>query len=100
MSQLGWNWVWVGISYLVIVNLLAAFYFVQDKRYAEHGLGRVPEAKLLTLAMIGGAPAMMWARKRIRHKTRKQPFAALLTTIFVVQMIASIAVVIAFLAKP
>ncbi len=44
------------------------------------------EADLLLLALIGGSPAALLARRLFRHKTRKQPFSTLLLLIVAMQI--------------
>ncbi|WP_371227730.1 DUF1294 domain-containing protein [Roseovarius sp. 2305UL8-3] len=62
------------LAYGLAVNLMTALLFWLDKRRAILGGQRVPERRLLTLAAIGGSPAAQVARRRLRHKTHKQPF--------------------------
>ena len=62
------------LAYLLAVNLITAGLFWHDKRRAIHGGRRVPERRLLTLAALGGSPAAQFLRRRLRHKTQKQPF--------------------------
>ncbi len=71
---------------LILINLLTALRFWQDKRYAIAGARRIPEADLLGLALIGGTPAAFAARHLFRHKTRKQPFSTYLQLIGVLQV--------------
>ena len=62
---------------IVIYMLLGAatyFAYVVDKTAAERGKRRIPENTLHVLALLGGWPAGLVARHRLRHKTRKQPF--------------------------
>ncbi len=66
---------------LVGVNVLTFGMFGLDKAQARSGGWRISEANLLTLALIGGTPAAYLARKRFRHKTRKQPFSTQLALI-------------------
>ena len=62
-------------GYFLTVNILTYLAFRADKRRSEARAWRMPEARLLTLALIGGWPAAKLAQRRLRHKTRKQPFA-------------------------
>lgn len=67
--------------YLLFINLLTGLIFFHDKRRARLGGGRVREATLLRLALVGGWPAAKLSQILLRHKTRKQPFARLLNAI-------------------
>ena len=49
--------------------------FRQDKVRSERGEWRIPEYALLRWAGRGGAPAAFYARRKLRHKTRKVPFS-------------------------
>jgi uncharacterized membrane protein YsdA (DUF1294 family) len=71
--------------WLAAINLLAFGSFGFDKRRAIRGGRRIPERTLLLLALIGGSPGALAARRVFRHKTRKQPFATLLMLIVAVQ---------------
>ena len=73
----------VALVALVAVNAPAFLAFAIDKRSAERGEWRIRESTLLGLAALGGSPAAIWARRRFRHKTRKQPFSAKLDGIAV-----------------
>lgn len=61
--------------WVLMQNLRAYRAFSDDKRRAVAGAQRVPEGRLLWLAMTGGWPAAKLAQHLLRHKTRKQPFA-------------------------
>lgn len=69
---------------LVGINLLTVLTFAHDKGAAIRGDRRIRESTLLRLAAIGGSPGALWARRRYRHKTRKQPFATYLDLIAMV----------------
>ena len=71
--------------FLALVNIVTFLSFRHDKRRAITGGRRVREADLLLLASIGGSPAALLARRLFRHKTRKQPFSALLLLVVAVQ---------------
>ncbi|UPT61950.1 MAG: DUF1294 domain-containing protein [Hyphomonadaceae bacterium JAD_PAG50586_4] len=60
------------------VNVIAFLAFGWDKRCAERRMRRIPENTLLGLALFGGAAGALVGQQLFRHKTRKQPFAALL----------------------
>lgn len=72
-------------AYLIAINLLAWHAFGLDKRCAMRGDRRIPERRLLLLALLGGSPGALLARRHFRHKTRKQPFSALLMAIVGIQ---------------
>lgn len=80
------RWLAVAIPvFLALVNLVTLLSFRHDKLQAMRGGHRVREADLLFLALAGGSPAALFARRVFRHKTRKQPFSALLLLIAGVQ---------------
>ncbi len=60
--------------YLYAVNGIAFAMYGIDKWKAIHGRWRIPEAELLTIAMIGGAAGAMLAMLLFRHKTQKPRF--------------------------
>lgn len=72
--------------YLLAVNAWTYAAFGHDKRRAIAGGRRVPEANLLSLALIGGSPGAFAARQAFRHKTRKEPFSTILQVIAVIQV--------------
>ena len=66
---------------LLLVNGWTVFRFWDDKRRAAAGEWRIAEADLLGLALIGGSPGALLARRLFRHKTRKEPFSTILLVI-------------------
>ncbi len=60
------------------INVIAFLAFGWDKSRAERRMRRIPESTLLGLALFGGAAGAVLGQQVFRHKTRKQPFAALL----------------------
>ena len=76
---------------LLAINAWTILRFWQDKRRARAGARRISEADLLGLALIGGTPGALLARRMVRHKTRKQPFSTQLMLIASVQAGAIIA---------
>jgi uncharacterized membrane protein YsdA (DUF1294 family) len=80
------NPVGYGAIALLIVNGWTMLRFWQDKQRAIAGDRRIPEADLLWLALIGGSPGALLARRWFRHKTRKEPFSTRLLLIVAVQI--------------
>jgi uncharacterized membrane protein YsdA (DUF1294 family) len=48
--------------------------YAADKSAAEQGRWRTSESTLHAVALVGGWPGALVARRVFRHKTRKQPF--------------------------
>ena len=66
---------------MLAVNVFTILCFRLDKQRAVGGGRRIPEADLLGLAMVGGAPGALLARQLYRHKLG-QPFSNHLHVIF------------------
>jgi uncharacterized membrane protein YsdA (DUF1294 family) len=75
---------------VLLINLWTIWLFRLDKRRAVTGGRRIPEADLLSFALIGGTPGAFLARRLFRHKTRKQPFSTNLMVIAALQAGAGI----------
>ena len=75
----------LALIYLLTINAITWLAFWIDKRRAQQGLYRIRERTLLLLALLGGSPAAILAQQCLRHKTTKQPFAAILASIPVMQ---------------
>ena len=86
----------VAIAALVLLNLWTVIRFWQDKQRAVAGERRIPEGDLLGLALLGGSPGALLARKLFKHKTRKEPFSTQLLLIVALQIGAAIGFAIAF----
>jgi uncharacterized membrane protein YsdA (DUF1294 family)/cold shock CspA family protein len=57
-----------------LLSVVAFAMYRADKTAAERGAWRVPEANLHAVALLGGWPGALVARRVFRHKTKKQPF--------------------------
>lgn len=79
------------VGALAAINALTFLLFGWDKRQAWRGGRRVPEARLLLLAALGGTPGAYAARRHFRHKTRKKPFVGQLHALAVLQVLAMVA---------
>lgn len=78
---------------LSLANLLAFSLFAIDKARARAGGRRIPERVLLLSALFGALGAWL-GQRLLRHKTRKQPFAAWLGLIVTLHAFALLAVAI------
>lgn len=74
------------IAALVLVNAVTVLQFWDDKQRAIEGRRRIRESDLLGLALIGGSPGALLARRLFRHKTRKEPFSTQLFVILALQV--------------
>lgn len=76
-----------------LANLLAFSLFAIDKARARAGGRRIPERTLLLAALVGGLGAAL-GQRLLRHKTRKQPFAAWLGLILGLHAVALLTVAV------
>ena len=71
--------------WLLVINIATYVAFAIDKHRAVSAMyrpvDRIPENTLLTMAALGGSIGAITAQQRLRHKTRKQPFATWLVVI-------------------
>jgi uncharacterized membrane protein YsdA (DUF1294 family) len=75
----------LALAAIVAINCWTVLRFWQDKQRARSGERRIAEADLLGLALIGGSPGALLARRLFRHKTRKEPFTTQLLLIAALQ---------------
>jgi uncharacterized membrane protein YsdA (DUF1294 family) len=76
----------IAIPALLAINAWTVIRFWQDKQRAIAGERRISEGDLLGLALIGGSPGALLARRLFRHKTRKEPFSTQLSIIVALQL--------------
>ena len=69
------------LAFLAFMNLRAFAAFRRDKQLSEIGGWRIPERRLLRLALLGGWVGAKLAQRRFRHKTTKEPFRSRLNRI-------------------
>lgn len=63
------------LIYLLCVNLVGLYLMYKDKKSARRKRGRrVRERTLLTLALVGGGPAVWSGMHLFRHKTQHASF--------------------------
>lgn len=74
-----------GLLYLAVINAAAYAAFALDKERARNNDWRISEATLLATALAGGSLGAKLAQRRLRHKTRKEPFRSVLNLICLAQ---------------
>ena len=72
--------------WLALMSLLLFVTMVADKHRARTGQRRVPEARLFTLALIGGAAGGWLGMYAFRHKTKHWKFILGFPLIALVQL--------------
>lgn len=75
------------VAALLLFNVAVFLTWLWDKHSAARGYQRVRERTLLWLAFLGGSPAALIAQRRLRHKTRKEPFRCHLAAIVRLQVV-------------
>lgn len=76
---------WIAVLYLWAINALTLLAFGWDKLRARRKRRRVPERRLLWLAVLGGSPGAVLGRWIFGHKTRKKGFSVKLFAILTLQ---------------
>jgi uncharacterized membrane protein YsdA (DUF1294 family) len=87
------------IIWLLFVNALTFLLMIFDKRRAESGDWRIAEGTILFWCFFGGSAGALAASQRVRHKTRKQPFAGRMRRYLVYNIIV-VALIVTGLAAP
>lgn len=75
------------LIYLFIINALGVLLMLTDKFRAKNNLWRIPEAVLMSIALIGGSLGCIAGMFVARHKTRHIKFRLGLPLILGIQMI-------------
>lgn len=78
------------LIYLLIINAAGFLSMLLDKLYAKKKLWRIPEATLLTVALIGGSLGSLLGMYAVRHKTRHWKFTFGLPAILILQIALAI----------
>ena len=63
------------LLYLLIINAAGFGFMLADKVKAVRGVWRIPEAVLLTIAMVGGSLGAFLGMRLFRHKTLHLKFS-------------------------
>ncbi len=62
------------MEYLILINLVTFLVFAVDKKRAQRGRWRIPEAWLFGLSFFGGSFGGLLSMYIMRHKTSKINF--------------------------
>ena len=74
------------LFYLLTINALGLVIMLADKRCAQKKLWRIPEATLLTVAILGGSVGSLLGMRLFHHKTRKPKFSVGIPLILLLQL--------------
>lgn len=78
------------LIYLLIINAAGLLIMLADKQKARKNLWRIPEATLLTVALLGGSIGSFLGMRLFHHKTRKPKFYIGIPVIFILQTMAAL----------
>lgn len=80
------TFIWAAAAWLAVVNTIAFFMMMWDKRQARRGGRRTPERTLFLSALLGGSIGAIIGMRLFRHKTRHPAFSIGLPFILFVQV--------------
>ena len=75
------------LFYLLTINAVGLVVMLADKQKARKNLWRIPEATLLTVALLGGSIGCLIGMRLFRHKIRKPKFSIGIPLIITIQLI-------------
>lgn len=78
------------LVYLLIINALGFVLMLADKFKAKKNLWRIPEATLMTVALLGGSVGSLIGMYTVRHKTRHPKFTVGIPLILALQIILAV----------
>ena len=90
---------WLCGLYLLGINLLAFLAFGRDKSLARQGRFRIPEARLLLYAVLGGSAGAWLGMRRFHHKTKKWRFRIAIPALFLAQVGLAVYLIAIYLLK-
>lgn len=78
------------LLYLLIVNAVGFLLMLTDKQCARKNLRRIPEATLMTTALIGGSIGCLTGMYTFRHKTKRPKFRIGIPLILIAQIVLAL----------
>ena len=77
-------------SYLTLINVLGLAFMLADKRRARKNRWRIPEARLMAIALAGGSLGILAGMHLFRHKTKHPKFSIGVPVIFAAQVVLAV----------
>ncbi len=74
------------LLYLLIINAISFLLMLVDKYKARKNLWRIPEATLITSALLGGSIGALIGMYTVRHKTKHLKFTLGIPFILIAQI--------------
>lgn len=78
------------LYYLLTINALGFWIMLADKHRARKNAWRIPEARLMLVAALGGSVGVLAGMYTFRHKTKHSKFTIGVPLILAVQVITAI----------
>lgn len=78
------------LFYLLIINALGFWIMLADKRRAKRNAWRIPEARLMLTAALGGSIGVLAGMYLFRHKTKHPKFTLGVPLILAVQVVIAV----------
>ena len=78
------------LIYLLLINAVAFFLMLADKRKAKKNLWRIPEATLMMSAVLGGSIGALAGMYTFRHKTKHLKFTLGIPAILIAQIVLAV----------
>lgn len=78
------------LIYILLINLIAFYFYWNDKRRAKKNKWRIPENTLLLIALIGGSIGALLGMKVFRHKTKHWKFKILVPLFLILQIVLAV----------
>lgn len=78
------------LFYLLIINALGFWIMLVDKRKAKRNAWRIPEARLMLTAALGGSIGVLAGMYLFRHKTKHPKFTLGVPLILAVQVVIAV----------
>ena len=74
------------LLYLLLINAVGFLLMLVDKFKAKKNLWRIPEATLMTVAVLGGSIGSLLGMYTVRHKTKHAKFTVGIPAILILQI--------------